>query len=210
MLCACSLTLKSLSLLILIYFLLYELRSAYIEGALSYFSCMWNFFDIFFIATYTIILIFVIGEVNKEEIDKDHVDRLRVLYCILTLFIFTKITFFLRIYDGFSFLVSMLSEVFMDLRYFLALFVLVILTCAEIFFILQLDSGIYGDVGNFGYTIMSYRTSLGDFDLETFKSQDGLLLLVAWISWFIAVFVSQIVLMNFIIAVISESYQKVM
>lgn len=58
---------------------------------------------------------------------------------------------------------------------------------------------------------MSFRTALGDFELDSFKTQKvSVLLYFSWIMFVIAVFVSLLVFLNFIIAVISESYEKVM
>ena len=57
---------------------------------------------------------------------------------------------------------------------------------------------------------MSYRTSTGDFEVDTYVNQSGILLGISWIVWVFAVLILHIIFMNFIIAVISESYSKVM
>ena len=57
---------------------------------------------------------------------------------------------------------------------------------------------------------MSYRLSLGDFELEGFTNQRDSLITYSWALWMIGVFVMNVMFMNFIIAVISESYEKVM
>jgi hypothetical protein len=82
-----------------------------------------------------------------------------------------------------------------------------------IFLILGEDLGTYGELGPMGYVFMSFRTALGDFELDTFTdaSDKSLAILWAmWIFWAVAVFFSSIIFLNFIIAVISESYEKVM
>lgn len=53
---------------------------------------------------------------------------IKAIQCIIVLLTFIKITFFLRIFDEFSFLVQMMSSVFIDLRYFLMFFALFITT----------------------------------------------------------------------------------
>ena len=66
-------------------------------------------------------------------------------------------------------------------------------------------------LSGFGYFIMAYRTSVGDFVLDDYKDQTlTSTVTVAWVIWAIAVFILNIIFMNFIIAVISESYEKVM
>jgi len=57
---------------------------------------------------------------------------------------------------------------------------------------------------------MVFRLSTGDFGMDNFKDEASFLGVVAWIIWLIAVLVLNIVLMNFLIAVISESYERVM
>ena len=59
---------------------------------------------------------------------------------------------------------------------------------------------------------MAFRTSSGDFDLDNFgNSGDSLaIMILRWSIWILAVFIMNVIFMNFIIAVISESYGKVM
>ena len=63
-----------------------------------------------------------------------------------------------------------------------------------------------------GYYIMAFRTSLGDFELDSYDDDGKSLphITLRWIIWIISVLIINIVFMNFIIAVISESYEKVM
>lgn len=56
---------------------------------------------------------------------------------------------------------------------------------------------------------MSFRTSLSDFQLEYYNDQrSNVLLSFQWIIWIISVLSLNIVLLNFIIAVISQSYER--
>lgn len=57
---------------------------------------------------------------------------------------------------------------------------------------------------------MSFRTSTGDFELDGYPELDSQLIILAWIIWIFAVLILNVIFMNFIIAVISESYEKVM
>jgi len=58
--------------------------------------------------------------------------------------------------------------------------------------------------------MMSFRTSTGDFELDAYPDLDSQLIILAWIVWVFAVLILNVIFMNFIIAVISESYEKVM
>ena len=84
---------------------------------------------------------------------------------------FVKICFFLRIYDGFSFLVSMMRGVFLDLKYFIAFYVLVLMLFTMLFSILTLGlSETYNGMPGVGYFLMSFRTSTGDFEVDDFQN----------------------------------------
>ncbi len=132
------------------------------------------------------------------------------MYCLLIALVFNKICFFLRIYEGFSFLVSMLQGVFFDLKYFLAFYTMVLLLFTFLFSVLSLElDGAYGGIGGVGYFIMSFRTSTGDFEVDNYN-QIGSLVYLAWFVWVLAVIVLQMIFMNFIIAVISGSYEDIM
>ncbi|CDW71337.1 UNKNOWN [Stylonychia lemnae] len=60
------------------------------------------------------------------------------------------------------------------------------------------------------YLAQCSKLSTSDFQLDDFHKQDQLLVIFTWIIWIIAVLILNIVFMNFIIAVISESYERVM
>eukprot|EP00347_Sterkiella_histriomuscorum_P019916 403339816 len=57
---------------------------------------------------------------------------------------------------------------------------------------------------------MAFRTSSGDFNVDSYKDQSSALVIISWGVWIIAVMLLNVMFMNFIIAVISESYEKVM
>ena len=59
---------------------------------------------------------------------------------LLILLITVKIFYYLKISDGFSFLVSMLFSVFIDLKFFLMVYLIVLFTFGSLF--LALDTGI--------------------------------------------------------------------
>jgi hypothetical protein len=58
---------------------------------------------------------------------------------------------------------------------------------------------------------MSFRTSTADFEIDAYSEIDyAIVRYLAWLIWLIAVLILNVVFMNFIIAVISESYEKIM
>lgn len=58
---------------------------------------------------------------------------------------------------------------------------------------------------------MALRTSLGDFELDNYNDEQEIeITIMRWLIWVIGVFILNVIFMNFIIAVISESYEKIM
>jgi hypothetical protein len=115
---------------------------------------------------------------------------------------FIKIGFYLRIFSELSFLVQMLLNVFYDLRYFLLFFGLVIVSFSLYLGILVNELTDYEGIGPFGFFAIALRTSLGDYDFDSYvKNSDYDIL--TWIVWFLIMIVGNVIFMNFIIAVVS-------
>ncbi|CDW81541.1 wd-40 repeat protein [Stylonychia lemnae] len=188
---------------ILIYFLVYEIKQVKVQGK-DYFKDGWNYFDFLHIVSFTIYCI-----LDFIDVDQDILILVKIMVIVLS---FMKLLFFLRIYDGFSFLVQMMAGVFKDLKYFLIFFLIFILQFGMIFLVLFKAQGIeeYNGVNKLAYFLMAFRISSGDFQLDDYHSQNDGLVLFTWMIWLIAVMALNIVFMNFIIAVISESYERVM
>jgi hypothetical protein len=93
-----------------------------------------------------------------------------ILNSLMLILIFIKLCFYLRISDGFSFLVSMLIGVFNDLKYFFLFYLMILILFTLIFYNLglKLDENL-SILSGFGYLVMAYRTSLGDFQLDDYK-----------------------------------------
>eukprot|EP00347_Sterkiella_histriomuscorum_P009500 403340976 len=195
-------SLKSVSGLVLIYFLVYEFRQAAKQE--DYMKEIWNFFDYSLIIAYALLA--------GLEAAYPYEDYIVILKLVIVFLTFLKINFFLRIYDGFSFLVSMMAAVFVDLKYFIGFFVIFILQFGLVFAILfdAISIEEYQGIGIFAYIMMAFRTSSGDFNVDSYKDQSSALVIISWIIWIIAVMLLNVMFMNFIIAVISESYEKVM
>ncbi|CDW91053.1 UNKNOWN [Stylonychia lemnae] len=194
---------KAICCAVLTFFLIYEIKQIIIQK-ISYFSDGWNYFDFSLILSY---VTFCILDFTNQ--DQDNLILIKILVIILS---FMKLFFFLRIYDGFSFLVQMLAGVFKDLKYFLSFFLIFILQFGMIFLVLfkaqQIDE--YNGVNKLAYFLMAFRISSGDFQLDEYHTQGDVLVIFSWIIWLVAVMLLNIVFMNFIIAVISESYERVM
>ena len=109
---------------------------------------------------------------------------------------------------------SMLKAVFFDIRYFILLYTFVLTMYGFIFSLLGIlpdeENLYYEGVSYFGYIIMAFKASVGDTQSDLFFMLSDDLILFAWLVWISAVLFLQVIMLNFIIAVIGESYDKVM
>lgn len=132
-----------------------------------------------------------------------------ILVCLMKLF------FFMRIIERFSYIVTMIIEVFSDLRAFLTFYAILIVMCSLIFDVIAVNpAGEYGKIGPFaGNLFATLRLSLGDFDFGVLAETDakkGALdvnqHLLYWVVWLCLVVFSALIFLNFIIAEVSNSY----
>ncbi|CDW80200.1 serine threonine protein kinase [Stylonychia lemnae] len=190
----------------IIFLVQYELRTIKVQGFLAYLAEYWNYIDIFLVFLYIASTIVDLMHIH------DGVERL--LYSICLIFVFVKFFSYLRIFQGFSFLVQMLRAVFVDLKFFIALYGIVIVLYGLIFTLLMIkadDADLqYQGISYFGYFVMSFRASTGDFQVDNFNQLDEIHIVFAWLIWISSVLFLNIILLNFIIAVISQSYEKIM
>lgn len=104
----------------------------------------------------------------------------------------------------------MMRAVFYDLRYFLSYFALVVCMFSFMLSVLvETDPSIYDGIGVLAYFMIPFRTSIGDNDITNYSNSSDFKVLT-WLVWVIVMGVGNIVFMNFIIAVVGESYQNCM
>ena len=60
------------------------------------------------------------------------------------------------------------------------------------------------------YFIIALRQSIGDYDTSSIIDGTDDYKILAWLLWFLILIVGNVVFMNFIIAVVSESYENCM
>eukprot|EP00347_Sterkiella_histriomuscorum_P012763 403367315 len=143
----------------------------------------------------------------------EHQEGLLIYQILMLVFGFYQLNFHLQIYEGFSFMISMFYEAFIDLKYFVAFFVLIIVEFALLFLLAFKGQSKeqYEGLSIFGgYMMMAFRLSTGDFELDTFKDQNNFFILIAWGIWIVSVLALNMIFLNFIIAVISGTFDKVM
>ena len=135
-------------------------------------------------------------------------DEKRLLNIMLILLTFVKINQSLKIFDSFSILVQMVQGVFYDLRLFLAYYIMVITTFGVIFMVIFDDPNSDSDgLGPFSFIIMSLRIVWGEGSFNIEKSEYKFM---AWTAYVLLMLCGNIVFMNFLIAVVNQSYEACM
>jgi hypothetical protein len=208
-------------MLCLLYPFMYDSLQLFKQGPTEYFQDPWNFIDQAHIWC---------GIVNAllQRFSPDILSKHNILFMVLVSTIMLLKTFFyLRIFISMSFLVSMLKQVFLDLRPFLTMLVIIYLMFSLIFGVLDWGQYEYDNteaVRGIQYTstgpdkeymllhkvlarmIYLLRTSIGDnnFDASTYLPvfQNALF----FVFFVIATIITQIIFLNFIIAEVSNSY----
>jgi len=168
-----------------------------------YLSDVWNFNDLLVFFSY--LAFFILAYV-----DEDSLYALKSLQMVVTITSFIKLCFLIRIFTKLAFLVRMLVNVFYDLRYFLIFFLIVLGMFTILIHIIVEETGDeYDGIKPIAFFVLALRQSVGDYDSSTLIEGSDFKILV-WILWFLIIIVGNIVFMNFIIAVVSESYENCM
>jgi hypothetical protein len=75
--------------------------------------------------------------------------------------------------------------------------------------ILIKDLSDYEGIGPVGYFVIALRESIGDYDTASY-SQNTDYKIIGWIVYLMVMFLGNVIFMNFIIAVVSQSYENCM
>ena len=201
-----SYVLDTLACGLICYLNLHEVKTLFRIGYREYFNDTWNYVDIALFFTFGIELL-----VNYLVVIPGFDKVKKLLQTIIILISFLKLNYFLRLFEGFSFLVSMLRGVFLDLKFFLSFFAFVVITFSLILSVLiPSTSNEYPGTWMFSFLVIAFRTSLGDFEIDDYRGDDVEMKELVWFVWLILMIVGNVIFMNFIVAVVSESYEKCM
>ena len=143
------------------------------------------------------------------------------------MFSLIKIVYLIRVFRQLNFLVTMFNTVVNEIFYFMILFCIFLLTFAQSFSVVGVDIESYGRTPNIvAHFISVLRLAMGDFSMIDPKqgfdiideiNEDGtphyrhsnFIMLWTFFIFVICIFFMFMIFMNFIIAVIGESYSKV-
>jgi hypothetical protein len=198
-----NLFVRLLNISIILYLSFFEIKQIKANGIRNYMGSAWNISD-------TLLIMLYISYVPVSFTKPDDLYVLVAIRCGIVLFSLIKLTYYLRIFTQFSFLVQMINSVLHDLRYFMAFFGIIIFAFAVFLGILvDIDEETYDILGPIAYFVMAFRTSIGDYNLDNYSKQSNFKV-IAWILWTIVMIIGNVIFMNFIIAVVNQSYENCM
>ena len=197
--------LRIVSLTLMSYFLYFEIRCI-IRDQFSYLFDIFNYIDLISILL-NIWLIFRATrgkhaheeaesetdfDSGPEEAEKDP-KWIRTFATLAVILMWFKSFYWLRLFGNTSFFVKMIVQTLADIRYFLILFIFILMTFGNAIFILSSDrkEAIYKnyvDVGFLNVLLDQYELSLGEFNTDLFlePSDGGERDTVAWMVFIAA------------------------
>mmetsp|Transcript_16574 Transcript_16574/g.25561 ORF Transcript_16574/g.25561 Transcript_16574/m.25561 type:complete len:191 (+) Transcript_16574:1498-2070(+) len=184
---------------------------------LDYFIDIWNYIEL------TGNFLFAVGAIR--DIYEDEVsDPTRMIVSMSVLLTLAKVVYLIRVFKQLNFLVTMFITVVKEISYFMILFTIFLITFAESFNVVEVDISTYGRTPRvFAYVVTVLRLAMGDFSLihmsmgfdivdepgeDSYRFSREVMLFTTGLFIVCSIFMFMI-FMNFIIAVISESYSKV-
>jgi len=187
-------------LLVLVAYNIYIEVRQMIYYKVKYFTTFWNLIDLTSLIMNAFVLIADLSKLNLTKF-------VPVLACAVLL-MWLKLVYFGRMFLSTAWMVRMIFAVIYDLGYFLFVFGLMVLAFSNSFFVISRNNSPQftgGDMGEaFKYT---YRTAIGDFNTDVIPT-NGYNVLI-YIIWLLATFMLLIVLLNMLIALISDIFDKV-
>jgi hypothetical protein len=168
----------------------------------DHYSSFWNVSD-------SLIHLIYPSYIILSYVSNDQLYAIKCLQCCIIILVFIKFLFCLRIFEPFSFLIQMFVSVFKDLQNFIFFFTFVVIFFSIFLGILLNDISDYEGIWPFGYFAIAFRQSIGDYDTSKFAKNSDYDILT-WLVWLMVMMVGNVVFMNFIIAVVGQSYENCM
>ena len=140
----------------------------------------------------------------------------RVMAAISSLFLWIKVFDWLKLFSQTSFFVKLIEETLIDIKHFIVIFFVALFMFGVPMYILGLnrgeDDGLVDEVFGTNWFLNSfynqYMLSLGEFSIDNFEA--GPQTILCYVLFLLATFITQITFLNMLIAIMGDSYAKVM
>jgi len=131
-----------------------------------------------------------------------------IVKSVNSLLLWFKLLFFMRIFEGTGYLINMLIQVVVDMRYFLLVLLITIIAFGNSYYTIS-ESNDEEDKfldDYFASFLFSYELALGNWDLTGMGNRA---MPLVWILFILVTMFNTIIMLNLLIAIISETYDNV-
>jgi hypothetical protein len=183
------------------------------EGFITYLMSPWNYLDIVPpILMICFAFLVVLGFFDNDDVTGYQYKNMNVegtMQSIMSLFIWLKFLYFLRIFSHTGYLIRIIIDVMDDMKYFLLILLLTITAFGDAMYQVSssnkpgsnfIEGGLWSGV------IYEYLTALGNFDTSNFGT---ISVFYVWTIFLISTVVNMIIMLNLLIAIISVSFDKI-
>lgn len=176
----------------------------------SYFKDVTNFVDLS-LSFLVLVNIYLTTYVYKGE---GVYENYRPLPAVTSLLLWNKAFYWMRLFSQTAFYVKLIFETIIDIRYFLILFIAILMTFGNALMIMNAGRGeeshLYANIFSIEFvnTVMNqYMLSLGEFDTENFKDKSDDIII--WLLFIATTFITQITFLNMLIAIMGDTFARV-
>lgn len=197
------------------------------RSALTYFTSIWNLFDIFGLAAVAVIAViqmssqlsvqqttYIPGEYLQYTADLIDIHTLRIIAAVASFCLIAKFFDWLRLFDTTAFYIDLLYETLSGIKAFLILIVTSLMLFGVPMVMLNLNRT--DDVQvidpTFGHWLPDmflnqYFLSLGEFNFGNFQGNEQAIF--CYVLFIGATFFTQITMLNMLIAIMGDSFERV-
>jgi len=130
-----------------------------------------------------------------------------------------KSFYWMRLFTDTSFYVRLIRETLYDIRYFLILFIFILMTFGNTLMVIAegrdkgaagAEGGLYKDIFSIRFlnvVFNQYMLSLGEFDLDNYEGEGSDALV--WTVFIATTFITQITFLNMLIAIMGDTFARV-
>ena len=181
---------------------------------LSYFTDFWNLIDL---AALLISAFYMVGSLSGFLYEQNQ----QIVGSVAALLLWIKMFYWMRLFRAFAAFIRMITEILKDIQVFMVMLLLCLAAFTSVIMILQINRNeehckdeecapIYDAYIGFPFFdafIHAYLTGLGDFNKDNYSERNAV---VTWVMFLIATVLVQLVFMNLLIAIMGESFSKIM
>lgn len=178
-------------------------------SGVSYFLSFWNYLD--FIPP--VMLLTFMGMANvgyfEDREDQKIVTVEASMQATMSLMIWLKMLYFLRIFKTTGYLIRIIIEVVVDMRHFLFILLLTFVAFGDAMYNINTSNSadnLFIEGGYTGSIAYVYRMVLGDFDTSAFGT---VAVPYMWVLFLLCTVFNMIIMLNLLIAIISESFARI-